>query len=393
MKYDFTTIVDRSKMSSGKWDGMKKACPELPEGIIPFSVADMELKNAPEIIDGLKDFLDDVILGYTSPSKGYLDSVCSWMKTRHNWEINEEWIVTSPGVVPAFFNAVKAYTEPGEGVIIMTPVYYPFEMAMQLNGRNVVKNQLINNNGHYEIDFADFEEKAKDSKNKVLLFCSPHNPVGRVWTKEELLKVADICLANDILIISDEIHFDLIMPGYEHTVFASLSEEIADHCIVCTAPSKTFNLAGMQASNIIIKNPDIRKKLSDELMTSAMFMLGILGYKSCELAYTKCSPWLDELLVLLDTNRKLVEDFMAANIPEIKVCPLEGTYLQWWDCRGLGLEYKELEEFMTKKAYMFFDEGHMFGSEGDGFERINLACPTAVLQEALERMAAALKAR
>lgn len=395
MIYDFVNALDRSKLGSSKWNGMKKANPDVPEGIIPFSVADMELKNAPEIMDGLREFInvDTLMFGYTSPTDCYNEAVKGWMKKRFNWDVDMEWNVLSPGVVSAFFNAVKAFTEPGEGVIIFTPVYYPFKMSIETNKRTLVDVPLVDRGMHYEVDWEKFEAAAKDPVNKVLLFCSPHNPVGRVWTVEELSQISKICLANNVLVLSDEIHNDLIMPGYKHTVYATISKEAEQNCLIFTAPSKTFSLAGLQTSNIIVPNKELREKFSKQVFSSALFSLNTIGYKACEIAYTQCEDWLEQVIVLIHDNAKLVERYMAENIPEIKVYPLEGTYLQWWDCRELFDDYKEIDEFMQKKAFLFLDEGGMFGETGKGFERINIACPTHILQEALDRLSAALKKR
>ncbi|WOC32621.1 MULTISPECIES: MalY/PatB family protein [Caproicibacterium] len=391
MRYDFSSKVERRNTGSYKWDEMYRKKPDVSPDTIPFSVADMELMNPPEIIMGLQSFLDSAVLGYTGMTPAYRQAVVSWMKRHHGWEPQESWMVTSPGVVPAFFNAVRAFTEPGDGVILMPPVYYPFLGAIEKNGRTAVENPLLLQGSRYTIDFADLERKARDPKNKLLLFCSPHNPVGRVWSKEELCRVAEICLANHVFVVSDEIHSDLLLPGVEHTVFATLSEEAAQNCIVCTAPSKTFNLAGMQTSNIFIPNAERRKRFEQEFAKAAMGGVGILGLKACQIAYTECDEWLRQLCELLQQNHELVRDFMAQNLPQVKVFPLEGTYLQWMDFRGLGMDYRELETFMQQKAEWFLDEGYVFGKEGRGFERLNLACPTAVLQEALERLLDALQ--
>jgi aminotransferase/cystathionine beta-lyase len=296
-------------------------------------------------------------------------------------------------VVTAFFLTVQAFTEPGDGVIIQRPVYYPFTFAIERNKRTLVNNPLILENNSYRIDYEDLEKKARDPKNKVIIFCSPHNPVGRVWSREELQKVSEICLRNNVLMISDEIHFDLLLPGAQHTVYAALSEEAAQNCVVCTAPSKTFNLAGMQTSNIITPNKELREKLASQFAQNGSSMLNILGLKACELAYTHCEAWLDEFLGLLKVNHELVKSYCADHIPQIGVFPLEGTYLQWLDFRSFGMDYLELENFMINEAEWFTDEGAMFGEEGRGFERINLACPTAVIEEALERLFKALQAR
>ena len=260
-------------------------------------------------------------------------------------------------------------------------------MAVEKNERNIVKNPLIlNKEGKYEIDFDDLREKAKISTNKLLILSNPHNPVGRVWTEEELRKVGEICLENNVLVVSDEIHCDLIMPGYRHTTFANICEEFADNTITCISPSKTFNIAGMQSSNIFIKNEKLREKYLEELLKTAQFnSLNILGFKATEIAYTQCDEWLSQLIELIDTNRKMLTEFIETNIPQIKVINIEGTYLQWIDCRNLGIDYKELERINIFEAELFTDEGYIFGEEGIGFERLNLACPTKVLMDALER--------
>jgi aminotransferase/cystathionine beta-lyase len=390
MKYDFKTIVDRRSTGSGKWDQMIRCNPDVSRGVVPFSVADMEFKNPPEITEGLKEYIDSTILGYTQPTDSYLNAVCNWMKRRHGWVVKRDWIIGSPGVVNALFLAVKAFTNQGDGIIIQTPVYYPFNAAIERNQRTLVKNPLIYTGSNYIIDYDDLERKAHDPKNKVLMFCSPHNPVGRVWTPEELTRVGEICLRNNVLIISDEIHFDLIMPGHKHTVFANVSEDLANNTIVCTSPSKTFNLAGMQTSNIIIPNEKIRNAYLREMASNGSYSLNILGYKACEIAYTECEEWLDQLLELIFNNHLELKQFIEKNIPVIKVIELEGTYLQWMDFRALGLDKHELENLMHFKAELFFDEGYIFGEEGAGFERMNLACPLEIMIDGLKRLAATI---
>jgi putative C-S lyase len=393
--------VNRKGTGSLKWEAMYQQNPGVDPAVIPLSVADMELLNPPEIIGGLKEHLDTAVLGYTEPTPQYNQAVLDWMKRRHNWDIKEEWIIQSPGVVPALFAAVRAFTEPGDGVIIMTPVYYPFFKAIGMNGRVPVHNPLIRDDGAltYGIDYDDLEAKARNPQNKLLILCSPHNPVGRVWKKEELRRVSEICLRNNVLVISDEIHFDIVLPGtpgtpkIEHTVYAILSNEAEQNCVVCTAPSKTFNLAGMAVSNNIVPNKDLRDRLQNEFRKSCINMIGGLGLKACELAYSKCEPWLDGFLQLLEGNYRFVKDYFAKYIPEVKVYTLEGTYLLWLDFRAFGLAPEALERFMTHEAQWFTDEGGLFGDEGRGFERINLACPLSVLQEALERLKKVLEQR
>lgn len=383
MKHDFESLVKREPLGSVKWMHMRKVNPDIGPDVIPLSAADMELKNAPEIMEGLKEYLDTAILGYTSPTKAYYDAVCGWMEKRHGWHIEKDWIVETAGVVPAIFDMVGIFTEPEDAILIMTPVYYPFSMAAKKYNRKLYTNELVEAGDTYRIDFDDLEEKAKRSETKLLILCSPHNPIGRIWTYEELERIGRICLDNGVFIVSDEIHFDLILPGYMHTTMGVMPKEIVENCAVCTAPSKTFNLAGLQTSNIIIPNEKWRNRMKNERVTSSPT---VLGYKACELAYTHAAGWLDELMLLIDNNRKYVEDFMSANIPEVKVFRLEGTYLQWMDFNALGMDYKELERFMQFDAQLFLDEGYLFGEGGKGFERINLACPAKYLELAMERL-------
>lgn len=278
--YDFTTVVDRSQLASAKWDTMYAANPDVPAGIPPFSVADLDLKHAPEIIDGLKAFLDQAVLGYTSTPTAFTRAVVDWMQRRHDWAVDPGTIVQSPGVVPAFFNAIRAYTEPGDGVIVQTPAYYPFYAAIERNNRRLARNPLVLRDGHYGMNFDQLRELARVPENKILLFCSPHNPTGRVWTRDELRQVADIVLANNLILVSDEIHFDLVLPGHRHTVMATLGEAIAQRTVVCTAPSKSFNLAGMETSNIMIANADLRAQFTTELQATGLSRLTTLGYKA-----------------------------------------------------------------------------------------------------------------
>ena len=387
MKYDFETVVPRKNVGSSKWDGMLNKNPDLPEDIIPFSVADMEFLNAPEISNGLQEYIGTYPLGYVFPTEDYVNSVVGWMKRRHNWDVKPEWLLNTAGVVSAFYTAVKAFTNVGDGVMIMTPVYYPFYSAISLNDRTMVETKLIRNGSRYEIDFDDFEKKAADPNTKLLLLCSPHNPCSRIWTKEELERMGQICIKHDVFIVSDEIHFDLVMPGYHHTVFASISDELADHCMVCTAPSKTFNLAGLETSNIFIPNAERRARyLKEQRTINHKPRCNAIGYKACELAYTYGDKWLDEAINVIAENKRIIEEFFAKEFPQIKLIDFEATYLLWMDWNGLGLDYKELERINENEAYLFFDEGYLFGEQGQGFERWNLACPTSYVKAALERM-------
>src|SRR5699024_3912570 len=284
-----------------------------------------------------------------------------------------------------------AFSDKGEGVITFRPVYYPFQSAIMDNERTEVNVPLINQDNYYTIDFEKFEEAARDSNNKVLLFCSPHNPVGRVWTEEELEKVADIAIRHDLYVISDEIWYDFVMPGYEHTVLAKVNENLHDKLITCTAPSKSFNLAGMTTSNIIISNRQTRDQFEQELKLTHGNTIGILGFKANELAYTKDEGWLDELLEVIDTNQHLVHTYFKEHFQMVKAPLIEGTYLQWLDFNELGMSNKELEEFLYKEAEFFTNQGYVFGKEGSGYERVNLALPTDALKEALDRLVSALQ--
>ena len=389
--YDFETLLSRKGQGSFKWEAMYREVPNLSDDIVPFSVADMELKIAPEIREGLKKYIDEAILGYTGATDKYYEAVISWMKRRHNFDIQKEWIVTSSGVVSALFDSVKAFTEKEDGVIVFTPVYYPFYSAIKLNGRKIVECPLVENEGKYAIDFESFEKLAKEEKNTLLILCSPHNPVGRVWSKEELKKIGEIALENNLKIVSDEIHFDILMEGEKHTVLQTLSEELSEIIVTCTAPTKTFNLAGIGISNIIIKNEKMRKKFINEQGSSSAHVFAALGYRACILAYTQGEEWFEEFLQLINKNQKIVNEFFEEKFTELRAPLIQGTYLQWIDFRALGLRGEELKKFMNEKAQLFFSEGYTFGKNGDGFERMNLAVPTHILEKGLERLYKAIK--
>ena len=395
-KYDFETILSRKGQGSYKWEQMYEVLPELEDDIVPFSVADMELKIAPEITEGLKKYIDEAVLGYSGTYPKYYEAVIGWMERKHGFKVEKDWVLCTPGVVSAIYVAIKAFAKENEGVITFTPVYYPFYSAITSNKRKLVDCGLVeskNENGEakYSIDFEKFEEFAKDKNNKILLLCSPHNPLGIVWSREDLEKIGKIAVENDLTVISDEIHFDIVMSGYKHTVFQTLSEELAEITITCTAPTKSFNLAGAGISNIIIKNEKLRKKFKAEMEKMSMHVFSTLSYKACELAYTESEEWLDEFLLLIDKNQKLVNKFFEERFVDLKAPLIQGTYLQWLDFRALGLKNKELAEFMNKKARIFFSEGYTFGKAGGGFERVNLAVPTKYLEKMLERLYEVLK--
>ncbi len=386
MKYDFTSIPDRSGCGSAKWNGAKNASVDA----VPLSVADMEFPAPPAVRKALARLAEEQILGYTDPTEEYFSAVCGWMKRRHNFDIKKEWLVQTPGVVTALGILLEAVTRPGDGIIILTPVYYPFDMAVLAKSRSFIYSELILKDGKYGIDFEDLEKKAKLPSAKAIIFCNPHNPIGRVWTKDELRRVADICNSNGVFIIDDEIHNDLIMPGFTHTVMAALDEKTKNNIAVCTAPSKTFNLAGLQCSNIIIPNERARAKAKASMMISMLSHLNIFAYEACKTAYNECEDWLEELLTVIASNAKYVERFMAENFPEIKVFPLEGTYLQWLDMRALGMTHVELRQ-MLEDADIFLDWGEMFGDAGRGFQRINLACAKSTLEKTMLRFKTAVE--
>lgn len=387
MAYDFTTLPDRWNAGAFKYEHMKKLKADVSRDAVPLSVADMEFLNPPEVVEGLKDYLDHNVLGYTGPTDAYFAAVQGWMERRHGFRPERDSFITSPGIVPALYELVKALTAPGDGVLMLSPVYHPFRFCAQEQGREALFCPLIERERTYDIDFELFEKLCAQRSVKLFLLCSPHNPVGRIWTREELLSLSDICLKNNVVMVADEIHGDLILPGYDFTSVGTLPEKYVKNAILCTAPSKTFNLAGMQCSNLFVADPDLRERLKQE---GHYPTLTALGYESCRLAYTCGEPWLEELRAVLGENKKLVETYLAERIPEIRPFELMGTYLMWLDCRALGLSKDALEQAMIQ-GELFFDEGYIFGEEGARFERVNLACPAWVLQKVLQKLEAVVR--
>lgn len=388
MKYDFTSKIDRSNTGAFKYDFMPE--PLKGSGIVPMTVADMEFSAPPEVNKAVASAAYHGCYGYTGADRAYLDAVKHWQKARHGWDTEDDWYVVTNGVVQALGIAVRAFTEPGDSVLIMTPVYHPFYGAVEDNGRKLETSALIENGGRYEIDFDDLEAKAANPLVKLMLLCSPHNPVGRVWTEDELKRISDICVKKGVIVVSDEIHNDLIMPGYRHTTFAKI-EGANDNCVVCTAISKTFNLAGLSCSNIFVPNEDLRKRFAREASVSGCGCVPYIARFATIAAYTEGEEWLDELISVIDGNFRLVYDFIASRLPEFTVTRAEGTYLAWIDMRSLGMGHEELNRFMVEKAFIADNDGEMFGSAGDGFRRWNLALPRAELEAALERLEKAVK--
>lgn len=354
--------------------------------LIPMWVADMDFRTPDFIVNAVKQRAMHEIYGYSFRGKEYNDAICGWMKRRHNWEIKPEWLSFSPGVVPALNLAVMGLTEPGDEVIVQPPVYFPFFSAVENHKRKLVNNQLLYRNGRYYFDFDDLEAKIT-GRTRMLILCNPHNPVGRAWTKDELGQLAEICLKHQVVILSDEIHCDLALPPHRHTIMASISDRIADTTITTVAPSKTFNLAGMATSAIICSNPELKQKFDDALELTHVGLGNLFGNVAAQAAYTYGDEWLDQLLEYLSGNYRFVYDYMETYMPQIKVVPLEATYLLWLDCRHLGFgSDEELKNFMIQKAGLALSEGTSFGPGGSGFMRMNLACPRETLQTALEQL-------
>ena len=386
MKYDFTTVHTRVGMEAAKWEELG---PSPAPGVVPLSVADMELLSPPEIVEELKKTAEFGMWGYTWWGKPYADAVKHWMSTRHGWEVQRDWLVQTNGVVQGLFAAVRAYTEPGDRALILTPVYYPFYRAIKLNGRTVVESPLKLESGRYEVDFDDFEEKAK--QYKMFILCSPHNPVGRVWSEGELRRLGELCLKNHVLVISDEIHCDLIQPPFRHIPFPSLGEEFARNSVVGTACSKTFSLAGLCCANMLAPDPAKKEALEKEVERSGCGTYSIFGVRALEAGYEQCGPWLDELIAYVGDNYRYLRDFMARHFPGAFVPPMEGTYLAWVDLSCLGLEAQERARFLEDEAQLYLSHGVPFGAPG--FERFNLACPRSVLAAALDRLLCAAQKR
>lgn len=388
MSSQFDTIINRKNTNSLKYDFAVERGRD--ENILPLWVADMDFMVAPEIIEALEKSVKHGIYGYSESKKDYFEAVQKWFLEKHHYSLQEEWLVKTPGVVFAIAQAIRAYTKEGDYVLIQSPVYYPFRETIEVNDRKVAVNSLVLKNGHYEIDFEDFEKQIVEKKIKLFLLCNPHNPVGRVWTKEELTKIGDICVRNHVLVVSDEIHCDFTFPGFVHTVFASIKKEFEQISILCTSPSKSFNLAGLQISNIFIPNKEVRKQFERAVAQAGYSQVGLPGIVACKAAYTYGEEWLKQLKVYLKENLDFLREYLKKELPQITLIEPEGTYLIWLDFRALGLSKEALHTLIEEKAGLWLDEGDIFGPEGEGFERINIACPRKTLEEALNRIRTAV---
>lgn len=384
MKYDFDTVIDRNHTNCLKYDFKTER--GMEEDVLPLWVADMDFQTLPEIRSRLQEVVSHGIFGYSDGKEDYFAAVQGWYARHFGWEIKKEWLIKTPGVVYAIAAAVAAYTNEGDAVLIQQPVYYPFGQMIRENKRKLVNNPLQQRDGHYEIDFEDFEQKIVEHHVKLFLLCSPHNPVGRVFGEWELKKLGDICIRHHVIVLSDEIHSDFTYPGHTHHVFASLGEVYANQCVICTAPSKTFNLAGLQISNILIPNEKLRHAFESAVTRTGYSQVGIMGLVATQAAYEHGDEWVTELKAYLYENLKFVQEYLKENLPQIRLIEPEGTYLLWLDFRGLGLAEKELEELVVKKAKLWLDRGAVFGTEGRGFERINIACPRSTLKQALDQL-------
>ncbi|MCH5235268.1 MAG: pyridoxal phosphate-dependent aminotransferase [Muribaculaceae bacterium] len=384
MKYDFDKIVERHDTNSYKWDSLDM------ENVIPLWVADMDFKTAPCIIDALRKRVEHGIFGYTRVPDKYYQATIDWFSRRHNWNFKASDIIYTSGVVPAISAIIKALTKPGDRVIIQTPVYNCFFSSIRNNGCEASENELIYNGTSYTIDFEDLEKRAADPKAKVLLLCNPHNPSGRVWTYNELYRIYDICKKNNVIVVSDEIHCELVYPPFVYIPFCSLSDEVAACSVACVSPSKSFNIAGLQIANIVCRDEEMRKKIDKAININEVCDVNPFGVLATIAAYTEGEPWLTELIDYLQRNYEFLVSFFAEKLPDIPVVKLEGTYLVWIDCRKLGVSSGELEEKLIREGGVWLNPGSMYGDAGEGFMRINIACPRSRLEEGLNRLARAL---
>ena len=380
MKYDFDTIIPRRGTNSYKWDTPEE------EGVLPMWVADMDFRTAPAVIEALQRRVAHGIFGYTKVPQAYYDAVVRWFGNRHRWQVDPRWIVYTSGVVPALSAIIKALTVPGDKVIVQTPAYNCFYSSIRNDGCEMSANRLVYRDNRYTVDFDALERRAADPAVKLMLLCNPHNPAGRVWTPEELRRIGDICLRRDILVVADEIHCELVMPGFRYTPFASLSEEFARRSVTCASPSKAFNLAGVQVANIFAADAGLRERIARSLEINETGMISPFAIEALTAAYTDGAEWLDALNGYLWENYLFLRDYFARHLPQFPVLPLEGTYLVWADCRAAGLSSDALTRRLLDEGRLHVNSGSMYGAAGEGFIRLNIACPRKLLAEGLDRL-------
>ncbi|KKB49175.1 MalY/PatB family protein [Parabacteroides gordonii] len=385
MKYNFDELVPRRGSNSYKWDSAGS------EDVLPMWVADMDFRTAPAVVEALRKRVEHGIFGYVKVPTAYYDAIGDWFKRRHSWRVEKDWVLFTTGVVPALSAIIKALTHPGDKVLVQTPVYNCFFSSIRNDECEMVANPLIYRNGAYSIDFDDLEKKAADPRVKLLLLCNPHNPAGRVWTRRELTRIGEICLKNDVFVVADEIHCELVYPGHQYIPFASISEDFLHSSVTCTSPSKAFNLAGLQVANIFAANPAVRKKIDKALNVNEVCEINPFAVEALIAAYNEGEEWLEELRQYLLGNYNYLKRFFEEQLPQFPVLALEGTYLVWVDCSVLKQSSEEIVKMLLEKEMLWVNEGSMYGEAGDGFIRINIACPRQLLIEGLNRIARVLK--
>lgn len=390
MSHDFNERTLRRGTLSYKWDQGEKLFGD-PD-VLPLWVADMDFKCAPAIVRAVNERASQAIYGYTIRTEEYVQAIMGWFRRRHHWDIDAAWLTDSPGVVPSLSIAVQSLTEPGDAVILQSPVYNPFYDVILKNGRKLAESPLLLKENRYEMDYDRLEALMKEGA-KLLLLCSPQNPGGRVWTKEELVRLGDLCVKYDVKVVADEIHCDLVFPEHRHFPFASLSEAFAERTVTCLAPSKTFNIPGLQTSFTVISNRELKRKFDRMIEALGIGSVNFFGPSATMAAYNESGNWLDALLGYVKANQEFAVRYLDEHLPELTPVPSEGTYLLWVDCRKLSLSSAELKRLMYKEAKIAFTEGSLYGKNGEGFLRINLACPQDLLKEALDRFTSAVKAR
>lgn len=378
MKYDFDKTIDRRATNSYKWDS-------APEGVLPMWVADMDFRTAPAIIDALQKRVAHGIFGYTRVPDAYYDAVTSWFSRRHGWDIDREWIIYTSGVVPAVSAVIKALTVPGDKVIVQTPVYNCFFSSIRNNGCEIVSNPLRRTADTYEMDFDALERCAADPRTKVMLLCNPHNPAGRVWTPDELTRLGNICLRNGVTVVADEIHCELVYQGFKYTPFASLSDAFLHRSVTCVSPSKAFNIAGLQIANIVAFDNDLRSRIDKAININEVCDVNPFGVAATIAAYNEGEEWLNQLVDYLHGNYEAMAEFCRRELPEFPITRLEGTYLVWMDCSSLGMSSDALEHALLDDARLWLNAGTMYGAEGEGYMRWNIACPRSVMLDGLNR--------